>query len=233
MKFLFSFLLLTAPLWSFAQAPNQTPTAYAAMRSAMNTLPPGSPAKLVEVTGLQGQPAPSIWTVTFFDPEARADMRVVTVENGVVQSQKQPARGFTGAGQPPFIDITKLNVDSGAAFAIANQQAQVGFDAISYRLRPSAARDQPVWDLTLIDPQGTIAGTMEVAADDAALLSATYTPADNSVVGTQPTDGQDSFPVRAGRTLEKTGKDLKNSLFFVGGELEEFFTGERTIDVED
>jgi len=233
MKVFVTLLLATTPAWCFSQAPPQAPTAYTAMRLAMNTLPPDSPAKLVEVVGLQGEPAPATWTITFFDPEARADMRVVQVENGVVRSQKQPSRGFTGAGQPPFIDVAKLNVDSGAAFAVANQQARVGFDQISYRLRPSAAQDQPIWDLTLIDRNGVIVGTLEIAADDAELLAARYTPAEDNVVGNQPAQGQDSFTVRAGRTLEKTGKDLKNHLFFVGGELEEFFTGERTIDVED
>jgi len=227
-------IITSLAVHSPAQESEAPPTAYQAMKLAMATLPPENQAKLTEVVGLDGYPAPKTWTITFFDPAARAGMRVVTVENGRIRSQKQPSQGYTGAGEPPVLNVAKLNVDSGAAFAVANQKATEGFFGLHYRLRPGTNGTIPVWDLELLGRNGGVVGVMQVSADNASLLSAKYMSEENGPAeSTVASNEEDGFVDRASRTMQKTGKDFKNSLFFVGGELEEFFTGERTIDVDE
>jgi len=226
---LFCSLLAMAAVAVNAQE-NAPTTAYNAMRLAMATLPPDNKAKLVEVVGLEGYPAPDTWTIQFFDPEARAGLRVVTVQEGKIRSQKQPSQGFTGAGEPPTLNLSKLNVDSGAAFAVANKKATAGFYGLNYRLRPGAEGTLPVWDLELLGKEGGVVGTLQISADNAALLNAKYAEEDHPLPESAIESGEDPFIDRAARTMQKTGEDVKGGLFHVGGELQEFFTGKRTID---
>jgi len=231
-------LAVTLTLSTVCHADDQSPpSAFLAMRAAINALPPDNAARIIEVTGQLGEPDPTTWEITFFDPDARADLRIVTVRNGIVTSQKQPSRGFTGSGAPTAIDPAKLNVDSTAAFTVAERRAGTPFSYLNYRLHPGGESQPPRWSVELFNRQKDLVATLTIAADDGSLLHASHPVTDSTTAATTTTadsdSDSDSFFTRAGRTLNRTGHDIQRGFLHVGGELQEFFTGNRTIDRQE
>jgi hypothetical protein len=168
---------LFVPLLAFGFAPGLVTaqdTAYKALRAIGTQRGEKALNQVVGISGQSGRPQPVDWRISLNDPAARGGVRELDIVSGQISSERTPARPEVEGTTP--IDLTKLNVDSDGAFHAAEQEAarnKVGFDSVNYRLTAGGPNDQPVWTLELFDYEQRPVGKVQIAASNAALLSAT------------------------------------------------------------
>lgn len=202
--------------------------------------------RVVEVRGTAGQPQPVTWTIVLDDQGARGGVREMDVSKGRVVSEHTPVRAYAGAGANSVMDFKHLNLDSEGAFTIANEEAvkhNIGFDSVDYVLRGDPQSGAPQWILRLIDVKRALVGTITISADNGAIIStsgftvqqpiasapqpvpsatpSSIPPADGGDQPTPPSDDQPRYGI---------GHQINKGLHRIGGALQQFFTGERTVD---
>lgn len=146
-------------------------SAYEALRAVGREKGENWLGRLVEMRGVDGDPQPSRWLLTFRDEAARGGVREFAVTAQGVTSERTPVRA---AGSPALLVMgaRSLNLDSTGAFAAANKQAaagKVGFHFLNYLLQNKQA--EPVWLVQLYDAAGLEVGKMEVSAQDGDIVS--------------------------------------------------------------
>lgn len=165
-------VLLTAPaLGQSAQLP-----AYEALRAVGREKGENWLGRLVEMRGVDGDPQPSRWLLTFRDETARGGVREFAVTTQGVTSERTPVRA-ADAGALSVMGARSLNLDSTGAFAAANKQAaagKVGFHSLNYLLQNK--QGAPVWLVQLYDAAGLEVGKMEVSAQNGGIVSRLRTP---------------------------------------------------------
>jgi hypothetical protein len=180
--------LISAPV--FGQLDRQLP-AYEALRTVGRDK--GEPwlASLVEMRGVDGDPQPSQWLLTFRDANARGGVREFAVSSKGVVSERTPVR-VQETPASAVMTARTLNLDSTGAFNAANQaaaKAKLGFHSLNYLLQNK--KGVPVWLVQLYDVSGLEVGKIEVSAKDGAIVSPLRTPlttpATTPSVAVQPT----------------------------------------------
>ncbi len=147
-------------------------TAYKALRVVGRDRGEKALGQIIAINGKTGAPQPTTWVVRLDDPAARDGVREIEITNQQVSGERAPLIGGNLNEQP--IDLTDLNVDSGAAFQVANQEArrhQVGFDWVDYSLLRGPGQAKPIWLLELKDSQKRRVGSVQIAADSGAVIS--------------------------------------------------------------
>jgi len=207
-------------------------TAYQALRVLGREHPEAGLARVIEVSGLNGSPQPTAWKIVLDDPSARGGIREFEVQNNRVTSEKTPVHAYSGSAESVVMDFKKLNLDSSGAFILANKEASaahLGFDRVDYLLRCGDDNPAPVWILKLLDDKNQKVGTLKIQADSGVVLSREGLEA--KVAGGQP-KRNDSDASRYEETAKPTGmgKKMKDSFIHVGANVEEYFTGHRTLE---
>lgn len=159
-------------------------SAYDALRTVGREKGENWLASLIEARGVDGDPQPSRWLLTFRDQTARGGIREFAVTRQGVVSERAPVRAQAVAASE-VMSARALNLDSTGAFAAANKQAaaaKVGFHAINYLLQNR--QGTPVWLVQLFDAAGGEAGKLEISAKDSSLVSRLRTPVNAAASGT-------------------------------------------------
>jgi len=205
-------------------------TAYQALRILQTERGGELLNRVVEVKGFGGIPQPETWVIVVDDPLARGGVREVEITGGKITSERTPVKGYSGISTDSIMNFAKLNLDSKGAFTLAEQEAKiarVSFDAIDYVLQRDANRSVPVWTLQLLDPDLRRVGTLTIAADNGAVLSRSFEPESAAAQGRRDVEkGAEVVEEEA----DHIGRKIDRTMRRVGGSLEEFFTGKRTID---
>lgn len=165
-------VLLAAP----ARAQNAQLPAYEALRTVGREKGENWLRSLVEMRGVDGDPQPTRWLLTFRDANARGGVREFAVTRRGVVSERAPVRAQT-VDAAQVMSARALNLDSTGAFTAANKQAasaKVGFHSLNYLLQNK--RGTPIWLLQLFDATGAEVGKMEISAQDGSLVSRLRTP---------------------------------------------------------
>ena len=155
-------LLLTA---SSAFAQRQL-TAYDALKVVGKQVSRVALGRVVSVTGVDGDPQPTKWSILVVDRHAPEGVREFQVANGRVVADGPPSRAVVGSAQAAAIKTSQLNLDSSGAFSVASytaNSAHVNFDGVSYTLRTNE-RGAPVWVVTLQDQARRPLGTITINA---------------------------------------------------------------------
>jgi len=158
--------------------------------------------------------APDAWTVYFYDASLPNKTRIARVVNGKLE-QMGPADHKQVAKSERVFDPDLVKVTYSQALAEVKTKAQemaMTFDTVSAYLYRRTPGEAPTWDLELFQA-GASRGHFQLEADG---TFARY---------------QEAKPVVA----KKSGaagffQDVENTFLGIGGDLEEFFTGERTVD---
>lgn len=211
-------------------------TAYKALRVLGNERGQSKLNRVIEVQGRNGAPQPAAWKIVLDDPSARGGVREFEVEKGRIASERAPVRTYSGSAENAVMDFQKLNLDSAGAFTIANKEAnraQVGFDSVDYVLRNDDETRAPVWVLRLLDSAHRNVGTIHIAAENGSVLL-------REGFGAGPRISDEEFvPNRAPRDADEydengrpvnAGREIKKGFIRAGASIEEFFTGNRTLD---
>lgn len=229
-------------------------TAYKALRTLGNQRGQSILNRVIEVKGATGTPQPSAWKVVLDDPSARGGVREFEIENGRVASERAPVKTYSGSSEGAVMNFQKLNLDSQGAFTVAEKEAskaRVGFDSVDYLLRTDDSSRTPVWILRLLDSNRNAIGTLRIAADDGRVLfrdgfngrtapAPGYNPRQPQYTPREPREPrEDSSGTRYTRDTgdndgeqnpNGVGHNIKKGFLKAGASIEEFFTGNRTLD---
>ena len=149
-------LLLAPPVWAEENA-----TAYEALRVVGGELGRDALHQIVLITGTKGDPQPEKWKIVVEDPQGRG-VRELQIADGKIDSDDQADRDLAGSTEGATIDVSRLNLDSSGAYAVASHTAEAShtsFATADYTLRTDD-RGEPMWIVTLRNrsshPFGTI-----------------------------------------------------------------------------
>src|SRR5207244_11404231 len=112
-------------------------TAYEALRVVGTQFGRGALNHIVSITGVKGAPQPEKWKIILEDPEGRG-VRELQVAEGKIGSDDRPDRSTTGSTEGATINVSRLNLDSSGAFALASNTAEASnssFAITDYRWR--------------------------------------------------------------------------------------------------
>ena len=149
-------LLLAAPAWA-----DENATAYEALRVVGREFGRDALHQIVSITGTKGNPQPEKWKIVLEDPQG-GGVREVEVVDGNIASDGTAQADVAGSTEGAMIDISRLNIDSSGAYAVASHTADashMSFATVDYILRTDD-RGEPMWIVTLqsrsLRPVGTI-----------------------------------------------------------------------------
>src|SRR5213079_860091 len=153
-------LLFVTPALAQEQA-----TAYEALRVVGTQFGRGALNHMVSITGVKGDPQPEKWKITLEDPDGRG-VRELEIADGKIGSDERPDRSVAGSAEGATIQVSRLNLDSSGAFAVASRTAETShthFATADYTLRTDE-RGEPVWIVTLLNRSSRPVGTIYIGA---------------------------------------------------------------------
>jgi len=176
--------------------------------------------RIVSVYG-EGTPAAiQTWWIIFYDPSVPSHGRAVKVDNGQITRAYEAKGGVVYADTLTFArsQVTGEGQALGVAQNYAAQHA-LAYDHVRALLRITTKNQAFRWRVQLLD--GSVSkGFVFVNASDGTF--AMYAPPGSVPTGTG-----------AGGVVgdvQRAANDVKNTFLGIGGDLQEFFTGERTVD---
>ena len=153
-------LLLATPVWAQENA-----TAYEALRVVGTQLGRGALNHVVLMSGVKGDPQPEKWKIMLETPDGRG-VRELQIVEGRIDSDDRPDRSTVGSTEGVMINVSRLNLDSSGAFALASHTAEAShtsFATADYTLRTDE-RGEPVWIVTLLNRSSRPVGTIYIGA---------------------------------------------------------------------
>jgi hypothetical protein len=153
-------LVLATPVWAQENA-----TAYEALRVVGAQFGRGALNHIVSITGVKGDPQPEKWKIILDDPDGRG-VRELEITDGKIDSDRRPDSAVAGSAEGATINISRLNLDSSGAFAVASHTAEASharFATADYTLRTDE-RGEPTWIVTLLNRSSRPVGTIHVGA---------------------------------------------------------------------
>ena len=153
-------LVLATPVWAQSNA-----TAYEALRVVGSQFGRGALHQIVSITGRKGDPQPEKWKIVLEDQGGRG-VRELQIADGKIDSDERPDRDVAGSAQGATIDVSRLNLDSSGAYAVASHTAEAShthFATADYMLRTDE-RGEPIWIVTLRNRSARPVGTIYVGA---------------------------------------------------------------------
>jgi hypothetical protein len=211
---------------SHAQTVTTTTTEISSANDAVNIAKEGVDQSLrdriVSVYGVGTPAAIQTWWVIFYDPSVPSHGRAVKVENGQI-TRTYEAKG--GVIYPDLLTfpLSQLTGEGPALAAAQNYAAQhaLAYNNVRALLRVTTTDQTFRWRVQLLNG-ATSKGFVFVNASDGTF--AMYAP-------------PGSIPVKSGTgtggvagDVHRAANDVKNTFLGIGGDLQEFFTGERTVD---
>ena len=153
-------LLLAAPALAEENA-----TAYEALRVVGREIGRDVLHQIVSITGSRGDPQPDKWKIVLEDLEGRG-LRQLSIVDGKIDSDDMADRDVTGSPEGATIDVSRLNLDSSGAYAVASHTAEAShtdFATVDYMLRTDD-RGEPMWSVTLRSKSSHPVGTIYIGA---------------------------------------------------------------------
>jgi hypothetical protein len=151
-------LLLATPVLA-----DENATAYEALRVVGREFGRDAVHQIVSITGTKGDPQPGKWKIIVEDPQGRG-LRELDVTDGKIDSDNTADRDVAGSAEGATIDVSRLNLDSSGAYAVASHTAEAShtsFATADYTLRTDD-RGEPMWILTLRNSSSRPIGTIYI-----------------------------------------------------------------------
>jgi hypothetical protein len=190
-----------------------------AFQVAKSAVAPSLQHKVVSVYGIGTPAAIQKWYIIFYDPSVPTNGRAVLVENGKITKTYAANGGMTYSADLTF-DPAKITDEVPALQAAQNYAAKhtIAYDSVTALLHESA--NKPFrWKIGLTN-DGERKGYVYVNAID------------DTVASYEPTTGAEKHAATGSsdNSAEGFANDVKNTFLGIGGDLQQFFTGERTVD---
>jgi hypothetical protein len=117
----------------------------------------------VSIHGTKGDPQPTKWKIVVEDPQG-GGVRELQVADGRIDSDDEAGRDVAGSTEGATIDVSRLNLDSSGAYAVASHTAEAShtsFATVDYVLRTDD-RGEPMWIMTLRNSSSRPIGTIYI-----------------------------------------------------------------------
>jgi len=153
-------LLLATPVFAEENA-----TAYEALRVLGDEFGRDTLQQIVSIHGTRGDPQPGKWKIVVEDPQGRG-VRELEIAAGKIDSRNEVDRDVAGSTEGATIDVSRLNLDSNGAYAVASHTAEAshtGFATADYTLRTDEG-GEPMWIVTLRNGSSRPVGTIYIGA---------------------------------------------------------------------
>jgi hypothetical protein len=190
-----------------------------AFQTARQAVQPEVQTKVVSVYGTGTPSAIEKWYIIFYDPTVASHGRAVLVENNKI-TKTYPANGGMTYSTALTFDPSRITSEVPALSAAQGYAAKhaIAYDSVHALLKQTGA-DKPFrWRVELLD-SGKNKGYVYVNALDDTVAS--YE---------QPSSKKRSSSGSSDDSAAGFAHDVKHTFLGIGGDLEEFFTGERTVD---
>jgi hypothetical protein len=151
-------LVLATPVWA-----DENATAYEALRVVGREMGRDALHQIVSIAGTRGDPQPEKWKIVVEDPQGRG-VREFEIVDGRIDSDDEGDRGVAGSAEGATIDVSRLNLDSSGAYAVASHTAEAShasFATADYILRTDD-RGEPMWVVTLRNRSSRPIGTIYI-----------------------------------------------------------------------
>jgi hypothetical protein len=224
--FIGAVLAVFMPVPGFAQTSTPITAAVISAGDAVNVakdgVDPSLHDRIVSVYGVGTPVAIQTWWVIFYDPSVPSHGRAVKVDNGQI-TRTYEARGGVVYADALTFPRAQVSGEGPALAAAQNYAAQhaLAYDHVRALLRVTTQNQAFRWRVQLLDGSES-KGFVFVNASDGTF--AMYAPP-----GSVPTKSGTGTDGVAG-DVSRAANDVKNTFLGIGGDLQEFFTGERTVD---
>jgi hypothetical protein len=189
-----------------------------AFQTARQAVKPELQTKVVSVYGMGTPSAIQKWYIIFYDPTVATHGRAVLVENHQITKTYAANGGKTYSAALTF-DPSRITSEGPALSAAQGYAAKhkIAYDSVTALLNQTGV-DKPFrWKIGLVD-NGKKRGFVYVNALDDKVASYDQ-PTSKKSASSGSSDSGEGF-----------AHDVKSTFLGIGGDLEEFFTGERTVD---
>ena len=187
-----------------------------AFQIARVAVKPNVQTKVVSLYGLGTPDTIQKWYIIFYDPAVPSHGRAVLVENNQI-TKTYPANGGTIYSADLTFDPSHITSEGPALSAAQGYAAKhhIAYDSVTVLLKETSINKPFRWKVGLVHDGKKLGYVMVNALDDTV---ADYTPA--------TTDKNAS----SGDEDKGFIHDVQKTFLGIGGDLQEFFTGERTVD---
>lgn len=216
-------VLISGTAW--AQNAGNVNQAFQTAKTAVN---PELQTKVVSLYGVGTPAAIQKWYIIFYDPAVSSHGRAVLVENNQISKTYVAQGGATYAANLAF-DPSRITSEGPVLAAAQGYAAQhhIPYDSVRALLKQTSA-DKPFrWRVELIN-SGKSRGYVYVNALDSTV--AFYEAPGSGTQTASNGGGGHSNRSSVDKDAEGFAHDVKSTFLGIGGDLEEFFTGERTVD---
>jgi hypothetical protein len=234
-RFVWSSLVVLAALLLVSAAARAESTVNQAFQVARGAVAPNMQTHVVSIYGTGVPGDIQKWYIIFYDPSIPSHGRAVLVESGQVIKTYAANGGAVYRSDLTF-DPSRLTPEGPALAAAQSYATQHGlrYDAVRALLKQTSL-DRPFrWRIQLMN-DGRSRGYVYVNALDSSVAS--YAPPDSDAQLTESTTSTTtSTTTRRSDSDDDAdnsggfGNDVKRTFLGIGGDLQEFFTGQRTVD---
>ena len=192
-----------------------------AFQVARKAVKPDIQTKVVSVYGLGTPSMIEKWYIIFYDPSVASHGRAVLVENHQI-SKTYPANGGTTYLASLTFDPSRITSEGPALSAAQGYAAKhhISYDSVRALLKQTAKNKPFRWKVELLTGDRSRGVVYVNALDDSVASYSSPSSATSTSKKAASSDDQD----------QGFGNDVKHTFLGIGGDLEEFFTGERTVD---
>lgn len=202
---------------------NFSSSASQAVDLAQQSVDPSLRDHIVSVYGTGTPTAINRWWVIFYDPSVASHGRAVKLENGQV-TKTYEAQGGVVYQEDLTFHRDRVSGESAALENAQNYATQQGiaYDSVRALLRRNSTEGPLRWRVQLMNGEK---GRGFVFTNSSNGSFAMYAPA-----GSAPSSTKSSTGGGLVGDAKQFGNDVKHTFLGIGGDLQEFFTGERTVD---
>ncbi len=188
-----------------------------AFQVARTAVKPELQTKVVSVYGTGTASAIDKWYIIFYDPSVASHGRAVLVENGKIAKTYAANGGVTYAKDLTF-DPSRISSEKPALAAAQGYATKhkITYDSVHALLKETGVSKPFRWRVELLHNAHSRGFVYVNALDDSV---ASYSA---------PSSGKKSSS--SSSNAESFGNDVQSTFLGIGGDLQEFFTGERTVD---
>ena len=221
----FAVLALTLLALAAARADSSVNQAFQTARGAVS---PGLQDRVVSIYGTGAPDSIQKWYIIFYDPSIPSHGRAVLVANNQIVKTYAANGGVVYRADLTF-DPARMTPE-GPALAAAQQYAaqhRIAYDSVRALLKQNAGNRPFRWRIELMNANQS-RGFVYINALDSSV--AAYAPPGSTETETTTTTTTTEHHGNVESDAHDFGTDVKRTFLGIGGDLQEFFTGERTVD---
>jgi len=190
-----------------------------AFQTARQAVKPEVQTRVVSLYGIGTPNAIQKWYIIFYDPTVATHGRAVLVENNQI-TKTYAANGGTTYSAALTFDPSRITSEGPALSAAQGYASKhdIAYDSVHALLKQTGVNKPFRWRVELFN-SGKSKGYVYVNALD-----------DSVAYYTGLSSGKGSSSGSSENSGEGFANDVKHTFLGIGGDLEEFFTGERTVD---